>query len=92
MVLAVAAVGVDSWSNRAGAWSPRTRDLMRRLAGGDRDALAPLMERHSRRVYRIALAYLRNADDALDVVQETFVKAFQTRRSLERRARRSGPG
>ncbi|HSB62171.1 MAG TPA: sigma-70 family RNA polymerase sigma factor [Vicinamibacteria bacterium] len=50
---------------------------MRRLAAGDRDALAPLMERHYRRLYRLALSYLRNPDDALDAVQETFVKAFQ---------------
>jgi len=53
------------------------RDLMARLAAGDREALAPLMERHSPRVYRIALSYLRHPDDALDTVQETFVKAFQ---------------
>lgn len=50
---------------------------MGRLARGDREALGPLMERHHRRVYRIALAYLRNVDDALDVVQETFVKACE---------------
>jgi RNA polymerase sigma factor (sigma-70 family) len=53
------------------------RELMSRLAGGDRDALEPLMERHHRRLYRIAMGYLRDADLALDVVQETFVKAFQ---------------
>jgi RNA polymerase sigma-70 factor (ECF subfamily) len=56
---------------------PSDRDLMGRLATGDRDALQPLMERHSRRVYRIALAYLRRPDDAMDVVQETFVKAYR---------------
>ena len=50
---------------------------MARLAAGDREALAPLMERHYQRVYRIALSYLRHPDDALDTVQETFVKAFQ---------------
>lgn len=55
---------------------PSDRDLMGRLAAGDREALAPLMERHHRRLYRIALAYLRHPDDALDVVQETFVKAY----------------
>jgi len=53
------------------------RDLMGRLALGDRGALEPLMERHYRRIYRVALAYLRNVDDALDAVQETFVKAFR---------------
>jgi RNA polymerase sigma-70 factor (ECF subfamily) len=52
------------------------RSLMARLSAGDREALGPLMERHQRRVYRIALAYLRDPDDALDAVQETFVKAF----------------
>ena len=56
---------------------PSDRELMQRLAAGDREALSPLMERHSRRVYRIALSYLRDADDALDAVQDTFVKAFQ---------------
>lgn len=57
--------------------SASDRDLMARLAAGDRDALAPLMERHYRRLYRIALSYLRQPEDALDTVQETFVKAFQ---------------
>jgi RNA polymerase sigma-70 factor (ECF subfamily) len=53
------------------------RELLARLARGDREALAPLVERHQRRLYRIALSYLRDADDALDAVQETFVKAFE---------------
>jgi RNA polymerase sigma-70 factor (ECF subfamily) len=53
------------------------RHLMARLAAGDREALAPLMERHYRRLYRIALGYLRQPDDALDVVQEAFVKAWE---------------
>ncbi len=51
-------------------------ELLRRLARGEREALAPLAARHYTRLYRIALSYLRNPDDALEVVQETFVKAF----------------
>jgi RNA polymerase sigma-70 factor (ECF subfamily) len=61
----------------AGVEAVSDRDLMARLAAGDREALAPLMGRHHLRLYRIALGYLRNADDARDVVQEAFVKAFQ---------------
>jgi len=53
------------------------RDLMARLAAGDREALSPLVQRHHVRLYRLALGYLRNPDDALDVVQEAFVKTFQ---------------
>jgi RNA polymerase sigma-70 factor, ECF subfamily len=56
---------------------PSDRELMRRLAAGDREALGPLMERHHVRVYRIALSYLRDRDEAQDAVQETFVKAYQ---------------
>jgi RNA polymerase sigma-70 factor (ECF subfamily) len=53
------------------------RDLMARLAAGDRDALAPLVERHYTRLYRIALSYLREREDALDVVQEAFVRTWK---------------
>jgi RNA polymerase sigma-70 factor (ECF subfamily) len=71
------------WSNEAIHMEPSRvgagdRELMALLAAGDREALAPLMERHYRRLYRIALSYLRQPDDALDVVQEAFVKAFQS--------------
>jgi RNA polymerase sigma factor (sigma-70 family) len=67
---------VAAWSNAPSVTEPTDRDLMMRLGAGDREALAPLMERHHRRLYRVALAYLRRPDDALDVVQETFVKAY----------------
>jgi RNA polymerase sigma-70 factor (ECF subfamily) len=53
------------------------RELMSRMARGDREALSPLMERHYSRLYRIALSYLRDPDEALDAAQETFVKAYQ---------------
>jgi RNA polymerase sigma-70 factor, ECF subfamily len=73
---------VGTWSNEATQMQPSEgegdRHLMARLAAGDREALAPLMGRHYRRLYRIALSYLRQPDDALDVVQEAFVKAYQS--------------
>jgi len=56
---------------------PSDRELMARLVRGEREALEPLMARHYRRVYRIALAYLRDTEEALDAAQEVFVKAYQ---------------
>jgi len=55
---------------------PTDRELLQRLAGSDRTALGPLMERHYQRLFRIAVSYLRDPDEALDAVQETFVKVY----------------
>ena len=74
--------GAGTWSNEAIhmelSQGTGDRELMARLAAGDREALAPLMERHYRRLYRIALGYLRQPEDALDVVQEAFVRVCQS--------------
>ena len=47
---------------------------------GDRDAFRELVERHFRRVLAVASGILRNREDAADIAQETFIKAY---RSLE---------
>lgn len=74
----------ESCSN--GSVEPSDRELMRRLARGEREALDGLMQRHYARVYRIALGYLRQPDDALDVAQEAFVKAYRNARMWDERA------
>jgi RNA polymerase sigma-70 factor (ECF subfamily) len=54
------------------------RELMVRMAGGDQESLSELMRRHHQRLFRVAFGYVRDADDALEVVQETFVKAYRS--------------
>jgi RNA polymerase sigma-70 factor (ECF subfamily) len=44
---------------------------------GDRQAFRALYERYERRIYALALAYLRHKEDALDVVQEAFIKVHR---------------
>ena len=61
-------------------------DLLARLKAGDDEALAPLMARHERRLYGIAYGYLRNSDDALEVVQDAFVKLYQQSAKIDTRA------
>ena len=46
-------------------------------AEGDRDAFRTLFERHHRRAYALAFGVLRHQDDALDVVQDAFIKAHR---------------
>ena len=46
------------------------QQLLLRVAGGDRDALAELYQRTRAAVYGLALSYLKNAHDAQDLTQD----------------------
>jgi RNA polymerase sigma-70 factor (ECF subfamily) len=60
----------------AGEWA----NLLGQEAARESEAaFALLVERQSRFVFHIAYAVLRNAEDAEDVVQDTFLKLFRTR-------------
>jgi RNA polymerase sigma-70 factor, ECF subfamily len=53
------------------------RELVDAARGGDREAFRTLFERYNRRAYALALGVVRQADDALDVVQDAFIKAHR---------------
>ena len=53
---------------------------------GDSDAFRGLVDRHSRAVYRLAHRMTGNPQDAEDVVQETFLKAYRQLGRFESRA------
>ncbi len=61
-------------------------DLLARLSAGDEGALSSLMVRHERRLYGITYGYLRNSEDAIEVVQDVFVKLFQQSSRIDARA------
>ncbi len=52
-------------------------ELVRRCMAGDEDAFRILVQRHERPVYHIVWRMVSNTEDARDLVQETFVKAFR---------------
>jgi RNA polymerase sigma-70 factor (ECF subfamily) len=52
--------------------------LIERCKAGDRDAFRQVFERYQRRAYALAFGIVRNRDEALDVVQEGFLKAFRS--------------
>jgi RNA polymerase sigma-70 factor (ECF subfamily) len=54
--------------------------------GGDEDAFRALVERHSRSIYRLAYRMTGRPEDAEDVVQETFVRAFRQLGRFESRS------
>jgi RNA polymerase sigma-70 factor, ECF subfamily len=51
--------------------------LVAKAQRGDRAAFRTLFERYHRRAYSLALGVVRNQDDALDVVQDAFIKAHR---------------
>src|SRR3954462_6346766 len=53
---------------------------------GDSEAFRGLVERHSRAVYRLAHRTTGTPEDAEDVVQETFLKAYRQLSRFESRA------
>lgn len=53
------------------------RELVAAAQRGDRDAFKTLFERTHRRAYALALGVVRHPDDALDVVQDAFIKAHK---------------
>lgn len=54
--------------------------------GGDSEAFRVLVEQHSRAVYQLAYRVTGNAQDAEDVVQETFLKAYRQLGRFEARS------
>lgn len=53
------------------------RQLVRRVLAGEAALFEVLVHRHSQRVYRAARAILRDDEEAADVVQETWVRAYR---------------
>jgi RNA polymerase sigma-70 factor (ECF subfamily) len=51
--------------------------LVARAQSGDRGAFGVLIQRYQRRVYQLALGIVRNHEEALDIVQDTFIKVHE---------------
>jgi RNA polymerase sigma-70 factor (ECF subfamily) len=66
-----------------------TEELIRRYQKGDEQAVVALIGRYQHYVYRLCYLVMRNEQDAEDMTQETFVRAFQALPRFEIREGRS---
>jgi RNA polymerase sigma-70 factor (ECF subfamily) len=59
------------------------QELIRRAQMGDHSAFAQMMTRYQKPLYRLVYRLVGNHDDTDDIVQETFVRAYQYLRSFD---------
>jgi RNA polymerase sigma-70 factor (ECF subfamily) len=57
-------------------------DLAARAAEGDHAAFDQIMRRYNQRLFRLAVSIMKDAGEAEDVLQESYVRAFYKLRSL----------
>jgi len=60
---------------------------IRRVLQGERNAYEVIMRRYNQRLFRIARSYIRDEDEIEDVVQETYIKAYEQLHRFEFRSR-----
>ena len=53
-------------------------ELISRCQQGNQEALKEIFERYHKKVYRVAYGVLRQREEALDIVQEVFIKLFRS--------------
>src|SRR5215831_4169864 len=51
--------------------------IVERYLAGDMTAFDELMIRYERQIYRVCFRFVNNRDDAMDLAQEVFIKAFE---------------
>jgi RNA polymerase sigma factor (sigma-70 family) len=66
--------------------SARDEELVAAAKGGDELAFETIVKRHRQRIFGLALRYIRSREDAEDIAQQTFQRAFIHLLSFEGRS------
>jgi RNA polymerase sigma-70 factor (ECF subfamily) len=53
------------------------RALVKACLAGRREAFAPIVERHQRQVYQLCYRFVGNHEDASDLTQDVFIRAYR---------------
>jgi RNA polymerase sigma-70 factor (ECF subfamily) len=60
--------------------------MISRCQQGDQEALKEIFDKYHKKVYRIAYGVVRQREEALDVVQEVFIKLFRSIKNFKGRS------
>ncbi len=61
-------------------------EMISRCQQGDQEALKEIFDKYHKKVYRIAFGVVRQREEALDIVQEVFIKLFHSIRNFKGRS------
>lgn len=64
---------------------PDDKDLVRRCLKGEKKAFETLLDRYQKPIYNVALRMVSSLDDAADLTQTVFIKAYENLRSYDER-------
>ena len=62
-------------------------ELIEQTLAGSQSAYADLVKRHQRFVFTLALRYTKTREDAEEIAQDTFIKAYRSLASFQRQAK-----
>lgn len=62
-------------------------EMISRCQKGDHQALKEIFDKYHKKVYRIAYGVVRQREDALDIVQEVFIKLFRSIKNFKGQSR-----
>lgn len=57
--------------------------LIRKAKKGDKDAFCRLMDEQMQSMYKIAISYVKNDEDAADAIQDTILSCYENLKSLK---------
>ena len=66
--------------------NPEEIQLISRCQQGDQEALKEIFDKYHKKVYRIAYGVVRHREEALDIVQEVFIKLFRSIKNFKGRS------
>jgi RNA polymerase sigma-70 factor (ECF subfamily) len=62
-------------------------DLIEQTLAGDQSAYADLVKRHQRFVFTLAMRFAKNREDAEEIAQDCFIKAYRSLESFQRQSK-----
>jgi RNA polymerase sigma-70 factor (ECF subfamily) len=67
--------------------NPEETEMISRCREGDQEALREIYDKYHKKVYRVAYGVVRHREEALDIVQEVFIKLFRSIRNFKGRSK-----